>query len=136
MQPLLFIFYTACSKCSDSGIKIIGSSQDIITVPGEYIQFKCLVQGNLCSLDLSLTHYWIVNFPPSQKREPILIYDDSTDPYRIAVYSNCKDCCNFTSQLTILSVPPEMSGTIELTCVEHLAAIDPVTQQNTTTLSK
>ena len=132
----LLLYHLACAKCNDSGIKIIGSSQDITTVPGEHIQFKCLVQGNLCSLGLSLTHYWIVNFPPSQKRESVLIYDNSTDPYRIAVYSNCNNCCNFTSQLTILNVPPEMSGAIEVTCVEHLEAIDPVTQQSTSTLSK
>lgn len=135
MQLLLF-HYLACPKCTDPGIKIIESSQDITTVPGQYIQSKCLVQGNLCSLDLSLTHYWTIKFPPSQDREPIIIYDNSTDPYRIAVYSNCKSCCNFTSQLTILSVPPDMSGAIELTCVEHLEAIDPVTQQSTITLSK
>ena len=129
-------YHLACPKCADSGIKIIEPSQNITTAPGQYIQFKCLVQGNLCLLDLSLTHYWIVTFPPSQKREPLIIYDNSTDPYRIAVYSNCKSCCNFTSELTILSVPPEMSGAIELTCVEHLEAIDSVTQQSTTTLSK
>ena len=121
-------------KCNDSG-KIIKSPQDVVTVLGEYIQFRCLVQGNLRTLDYSITSYWKVEFPPSAQREPVYIHDNLTDPYRIAVYPTCETCCNFTSQLTILSIPAELDGTT-LSCVEHLEEIDPVTRQSTATLSK
>ena len=106
------------------------------TVPGQYVKFSCLVQGNLCSLDHSLTHYWKVEFPSSQNRKSLNIHDNSTDSYRIAIYSNGKNDCNYTSRLIIPSIPPEMSGAIKLTCVEYLDAINPVTQQCTSTLSK
>ena len=125
-----------CINCNNLG-KITESSQDIITAPGEYIQLKCLVQGNLNSLGFSLTNYWTMDFPPSQNLNTTYIVDNSTDPYRIALYPNCEACCNFTTQLTILSVPPQLSGAITFTCVEHIELVGgAVTQQSASTLSK
>ena len=121
-------------KCNDSG-KILKPPQDVITVSKQYIQFRCLVQGNLKTLDNSVTSYWKVDFKSSSRKEPIYINDNSTDPYRIAVYPTCETCCNFTSQLTILSVPAELDGA-KITCVEHVQEVDPVTHQSTATLSK
>ena len=121
-------------KCNDSG-KILKPPQDIITVSNQYIQFRCLVQGNLETLDYSVTSYWKIEFPLPSHKEPIYIYDNSTDPYRIAIYPTCETCCNFTSQLMILSVPAELDGA-KISCVEFIQEIDPVMQQSTATLSK
>lgn len=135
-QLLLFVSL-AVVNCNDS-VKIIGSSQNVTTVLGERVQFRCLVQGNLPSLDLSLTSIWKVDPPAPQDHGSIIIYDNSTSPYSIAVYPTCKSCCNFTSQLTITSVPPELNGAAKLTCVESLeiAGKDPLIQQSTSMLSK
>ena len=109
-----------CIDCNDLG-KITESSQDIITVPGEYIQFTCLVQGNLESLGASLTNYWKMDFPPHNTTN---IIGNKTDPYRIAAYPYCKACCNFTTELTILSVPPQLNGAITLSCFEQITLAD------------
>ena len=108
---------------------------DVITVSEQYIQFRCLVQGNLRTLDGSITSYWKIDFPSSAQKEPIYIPDNSTDPYRIAVYQTCETPCNFTSQLTILSVPAELDDA-KISCVEFIQEKDPMTYQSTATLSK
>ena len=104
---------------------------------GEYIQFRCLVQGNLCSLDLSLTSYWKVDFPPYQDHNSTYISDNSTDPYRIAVYQTSENCV-FTNQLTILEIPAEWNNNITVPCGEHLQVkVDkPVTYESSCSLSK
>ena len=130
------MYSLGCINCNDLG-KITESSQDIITVPGEHIQFRCIVQGNLNSLGFSLTNYWTMDFPPSQNLNTTYIVDNSTDPYRIAHYPNCEACCNFTTQLTILSVPPQMNDTITLNCVEKIELAEkPIIQRSKSTLSK
>ena len=133
-----FVFYLDHVECNDSG-NINRPPQDIITVSGEYIQFRCLVQGNLHSLNLSLESYWQMNFTSSQGNHSTFISDNSTDPYRIAVYPTCENCCNFTSQLTILRTPEFSSNTnISLTCIERLTVMgkNPVIHQSTSILSK
>jgi len=127
--------FIAPITCNESG-KIIKSGQKVITVVGEHIQFKCLVQGNLHTLDGSLTSYWEIDFSLSQHRDSVLISDNSTDPYRIAVYQSLT--CNFISQLTILSVPLELNGITEFTYIQYLPVTgkDPATQKSTTMLSK
>ena len=126
--------YLVDVECSD--LEIIRPPKDIITVSGEYIQLNCLFRGNLHTLGLSLKSYWTVN---TSQHESKCISDNSTDPYHIAVYPTCETCCNFTSQLTILSVPAELDGT-KLTCVEQSSQgtdpDHPVIRQNTSTLSK
>ena len=131
----LLLFYLAYINCTDSG-KIIRSPQDIITVLGEYIQFRCLVQGNLRTLGFSLTSYWQVDYPPYLGYNSTFISDNSTDPYRTAVYSTHENCI-LTSLLTISRVPTELSNNnISLTCVEHLQIVEPVIHQSTSKLSK
>ena len=141
---LLCFNYLAYINCSNPG-EILRSPQDIITVLGEYIQFRCLVQGNLRTLGLSLTSYWQVDYPPYQGRNSTFISDNLTDPYRIAVYPNCENCCNFTSQLTILRIPPELinynnnnKNNITVTCAEFLRVQghEPETHQSASSLSK
>ena len=131
---MINIFVLVDIKCNDSG-KIIKPLQNVVTVAEQFIQLKCLVQGNLRTLGYSITSYWVVEFPPPSQRDPIYITDNSTDPYHIYFYPTCETCCNFTSQLTILSVPAELDGAT-VSCVEHLEEIDPVTRQSTATLSK
>ena len=136
--------YLAYIKCNDSG-KIIRSPQDITTVLGEYIQFMCLVRGNLRTLGFSLTSYWRVDYPPYQGRNSTYISDNSTDPYRIATYPACENCCKFTSQLTILRTPPELindnnnnNNSVTVSCAELLRVQgdQPVTYQSTSSLGK
>ena len=130
---IIYCLSLACAKCNESGIKIIRPPQNMTTVSRQRVQLNCLILGNLCSLDPSLSHNWEVEFPPSQKREPFYIYN-STHLYQIAIDSYC---CNYTSVLTIPSIPPEWSGAIKMTCVERLEAIiTPVIQRSTSMLSK
>ena len=145
----LLLFNLVNINCTDSG-KIIRSPQDIITVLGEYIQFRCLVQGNLRTLGFSLTSYWQVDYPPYLGHNSTFISDNSTDPYRIAVYPTCEDCCEFASQLTILRIPPELindnnnnnndinNNNITISCAEYLRVPgdEPVTHQSASSLSK
>lgn len=80
-----------------------------------------------------------MDFPSFLNRSKISIYDNSTNQYRIAVYPNCENCCNFTSLLTILKVSPELliNDIITLTCVERLAIEEEsLTQRSTSKLSE
>ena len=126
--------YLVDVKCSD--LEIIKPPKDIITVSGEHTQLNCLFHGSLHTPGLSLTSYWEVN---TSQHESIYIHDNSTGPYLIAVYPTCETCCNFTNQLTILSVPAELDGAT-VSCVEQCShgtdPDPPVTRQNTSTLSK
>ena len=116
-------------------MKIIKSLQNSITVSKEYFMLNCLFQGRL---GFSVSSYWKVDFPPLLQHKPIYIStSNSIYPYQIAVNPiPCKTCC-FASQLTILSVPPELNGA-NLTCVGHSVEInsEQVTQKSTSTLSK
>ena len=131
----LLLSYLAYVKCNDSG-KIIRSPQDIITVSGEYIQFSCLVQGNLRTLGFSLTSYWQVDYPPNQGQSSTYISDNSTNPYLIAIYPTHENCA-LTSLLIIARISLELNN-ITLTCVEYLRQIgnEPVTYQSYSKLSK
>jgi len=99
--------------------------KNIMTVKGESILLHCLFKGNLEILWPSLSSYWMIG-PHDQRREPTYITDNSTDPYRIAVYQTCLSedgcCCNFTNQLIIKNVPLELHN-VSLTCGEVLDEI-------------
>ena len=103
--------------CNNSG-SVAVPQKNIITVKGESIVLHCLFKGNLKVLWPSMSIYWMIG-PHAQHTESTYIMDNSTDPYRIAVYQTClsKDgsCCNFTNQLNIKKVPSELNG-VDLTC--------------------
>ena len=92
--------------------------KNIMTVKGESVVLHCLFKGNLKILWPSMSIYWMIG-SHGQHTEPTYIMDNSTDPYRIAVYQTCLSedgsCCNFTNQLNIKSVPLELNGA-DLTC--------------------
>ena len=127
--------------CKDSGDVAIPLHDVTVTVQGDFIQIGCLFKGNLAVLGFSLTSYWAVTPPPEQKHNKSYIADNSTDPYRIAVYQTCLtsdgSCCNFTNQLTIQNVPLSLNDN-ELTCVESLRTTghEPAVHTNHTTISK
>jgi len=128
--------------CKDPGKVAVPLHSDMITVQGEFIQLSCLFKGNLALYGDSLSSYWSVNFPPVQQHNgEFYITDNSTDSYYIAIYQTCLtsdgSCCNFTNQLTILSVPLSLDGS-ELTCVESLntAGSEPLIHKSNTTISK
>jgi len=103
--------------CSNSG-SVAVPQKDIITVKGESIVLQCLFKGNLKVLWPSMSSYWMIgthnDWTPS-----MYIMDNSTDPYRIAVYQTCLSedgsCCNFTDKLYIQRVPLELNG-VDLEC--------------------
>ena len=103
--------------CNNSG-SVAVLQKNIITVKGETIKFHCIFKGNLKILWPSMSTYWMIG-SHAQHTEPTYIMDNSTDPYRIAVYQTClsKDgsCCNFANQLNIEKVPLELNG-VDLTC--------------------
>ncbi|XP_065884527.1 uncharacterized protein [Dysidea avara] len=107
--------------CNNSGSVAI-PQKNIMTVKGESIVLHCLFKGNLKILWPSMSSYWMIG-PHGQHKDPTYIMDNSTDPYRIAVYQTCLSedgsCCNFTNQLDIVKVPLELHNTI-LTCGEVL----------------
>jgi len=109
--------------------------KNIMTVKGESIKLHCQFKGNLNVLWPSMSSYWMIGRHGSHA-EPTYIMDNSTDPYRIAVYQTClsKDgsCCNFTNQLNILKVPLELHN-IKLTCGEVL---DEVPNTHAASISK
>ena len=79
--------------------------------------------------------YWMIG-SHGQHTEPAYIMDNSTDPYRIAVYQTClsKDgsCCKFTNQLNIEKIPLELNG-VDLTC---RVVLDEVPSSHTAKLCK
>ncbi|XP_065884965.1 uncharacterized protein [Dysidea avara] len=107
--------------CNNSG-SVAVPQKNIMTVKGEYIILSCLFKGNLKILWPSMSSYWMIG-SHDQHTEPTYILDNSTYPYRIAVYQTClsKDgsCCNFTNQLNIQKVSLELHNII-LTCGEVL----------------
>ena len=114
-----------------------------MTVQGEFIQLNCLFKGNLALLDTSLTSYWNINLPPAQQHDgPLYVYDNSTDPYLIAVYQTCltsnASCCNFINQLTIRNASLSLNNA-KLTCTEGLSIAGndkPVEYTSSTTIGK
>ena len=110
--------------CKDPGKVAVPLHSDMITVQGEFIQLSCLFKGNLALYGDSLSSYWSVNFPPVQQHNQTCLTSDGS-------------CCNFTNQLTILSVPLSLDGS-ELTCVESLntAGSEPLIHKSNTTISK
>ena len=120
--------------CNNSG-SVAVPQKNIMTVKGEYIILSCLFKGNLKILWPSMSSYWMIG-SHDQHTEPTYILDNSTYPYRIAVYQTClsKDgsCCNFTNQLNIQKVSLELHNII-LTCGEVL---DEVPSTHASSLSK
>ena len=120
--------------CNNSG-SVAVPQKNIMTVKGEYIVLSCLFKGNLKILWPSMSSYWMIG-SHDQHTEPTYIMDNSTYPYRIAVYQTClsKDgsCCNFTNQLNIQKVSLELHNVI-LTCGEVL---DEVSTTHASSLSK
>ena len=113
----------------------------VITVEGEYLLPSCSFRGNYDLLKPSLTSYWKIDFHPPDD-EKMYIFDNSSDLYRIALYQACLtsdgSCCNFISQLIILSASLSLSGA-SLTCTEGLSVAgkeDPVEHSSNTTISK
>ena len=82
--------------------------------------------------------YKLLENGPSQNLNTTYIVDNSTDPYRIAAYPNCEACCNFTTQLAILSVPAQLNDAITLSCFEQITLVDGTVIQDDSdsTLSK
>ena len=126
---------------NNSGSVAIPLHNVTIIVQGDFVQISCIFKGNLGVLGASLTSYWSVDPPPAQHSDVSYVTDNATDPYRIAVYQTCLtsggSCCNFTNQLTILSIPLSLDG-YKLSCVESLntAGSEPTVHTNTTTISK
>ena len=133
MLLTVVVYYLAVVNCADS-LKIIKSVQNSYTVSKQDFLLNCSFQGRL---DLSVTSYWIIDFSPLLQREPIHISDNSNRAYHIAVSPTTCNCCNFTSQLIIFSVPPELNGA-NIACVERFGKLnsEQVTLQGTATLSK
>ena len=127
--------------CNNSGSVAIPLHNVTIIVQGDFVQISCIFKGNLGVLGASLTSYWSVNPPPAQHSDVSYVTDNTTDPYRIAVYQTCLtsggSCCNFTNQLTILSIPLSLND-YKLSCVESLntAGSEPTVHTNTTSISK
>ena len=109
--------------CNDSGDVAVPLCNVTLAVEGDFIQISCLFKGNLDDLGTSLTSYWMVTPRSGQNLNESYIIDNSTDPYRIAVYQTCLtsdgSCCNFTSQLRILNISLSLNKNT-LTCVESL----------------
>ena len=103
--------------CNNSG-SVAVPQKNIMTVKGESIKLHCLFKGNLKILWPSMSIYWMIG-SHDQHTEPTYIMDNSTDPYRIAVYQTCLSedgsCCNFTNQVNINRVPLKLNG-VDLTC--------------------
>ena len=124
--------------CKDSGDVAVPLYDVTLAVEGDFIQISCLFKGNLAVLGISLTSYWTVT---TQMLNTSYVIDNSTDPYRIAVYQTCLtsdgSCCNFTNQLTIQNIPLSLNGDT-LTCVESLrtAGHEPAVHTSGTTISK
>ncbi|XP_065884426.1 hemicentin-1-like isoform X2 [Dysidea avara] len=119
--------------CNNSG-SVAVPQKNIMTVKGESIKLHCLFKGNLKILWPSMSIYWMIG-SHDQQTKPTYIMDNSTNPYRIAVYQTClsKDgsCCNFTNQLNIEKVPLELNG-VDLTCG---VVLDEVPSSHATKLS-
>ncbi|XP_065884041.1 uncharacterized protein [Dysidea avara] len=107
--------------CNNSG-SVVVPQKNIMTVKGESVVLHCLFKGNLKILWPSMSSYWMIG-PHDQHTEATYIMDNSTDPYRIAVYQTCLSedgsCCNFTNQLNIVKVSLGLHNTV-LTCGEVL----------------
>ena len=127
--------------CEDSGDVAVPLHDVTYTVEGDFIQISCLFKGNLALLGFSLTSYWEVIPPPEQKHNESYIADNSTDPYRIAVYQTCLtrdgSCCNFTNKLIIENIPLTLNNN-DLSCVESLRTPghEPAVNTSDTTISK
>ena len=115
------VYPLAPIMCNNSG-SLVGRQKSILTVIGELITLQCFFEGNVKLLGGSLFVSWEVSY--SDSHQPQRITDNSTNPYRIAVYQTCLSedgsCCKFVNQLTILDTSSEMNDT-SLTCI---AAID------------
>jgi len=103
---------------------LLSGPADFTTVAGEAISFECLYHGNydkMNRLRYSVVYYWYVKFPNGGK--PLVIEDNSTNPYRIATYQTCLtanfSCCEFVSKLTIYDTSVNMDGA-EIQCYEFL----------------
>ena len=120
--------------CNNSGSLAV-PQKNIMTVKGESIALHCLFRGNLNILWPSMSSYWMIG-PNDKHSGATYITDNSSDPYRIAVYQTCLSedgsCCNFTNQLDIMKVPLELNG-VDLTCG---VVIDEVPHSHPTKLSK
>ncbi|XP_065884169.1 uncharacterized protein [Dysidea avara] len=119
--------------CNNSG-SVAVPQKNIMTVKGESIVLQCLFKGNLKILWPSMSIYWMIG-SHDQQTQDMYIMDNSTDPYRIAVYQTCLNedgsCCNFTNKLTIPKVPLELNG-VHLECGEVL---DEITYSHSTELT-
>ena len=120
--------------CNNSG-SVVVPQKNIMTVKGESVVLHCLFKGNLKILWPSMSSYWMIG-PHDQHTEATYIMDNSTDPYRIAVYQTCLSedgsCCNFTNQLNIVKVSLGLHNTV-LTCGEVL---DEVVNTHAASMSK
>jgi len=131
---VLLYYLPAPIVCNNSG-SVAVPQKNIMTVKGESIVLHCLFKGNLKILWPSMSSYWMIR-PYGQHSQTTYITDNSTDPYRIAIYQTClsKDgsCCNFTNQLNILKVSLELNN-VDLTCG---VVIDETPYSHPTKLSK
>jgi len=103
--------------CNNSG-SLVGRQKNIMTVIRELITLQCFFEGNVKLLGGSWSVSWEVRY--SDSRQPQRITDNSTNPYRIAVYQTCLSedgsCCKFVNQLTILDTSSEISDA-SLSCI-------------------
>ena len=135
---IMLIHSSAPIVCKDSGDVAVPLHDVTLVVEGDLIQISCLFKGNLAVLGISLTSYWTVT---TQMLNTSYVIDNSTDPYRMAVYQTCLtddgSCCNFTNQLTIQNIPLSLNGDT-LTCVESLrtAGHEPAVHTSHTIISK
>ena len=123
---IIYTYSLAPFVCEVSGEIMDLSPSNIIVVQGEYLEFRCTVKGMVYDFHNS----WNVSFPSSQQE--ININNNSTDPYRIAIYSINLIGCTFTHQLIIQTVPSELNGA-NLSCIESIDeyGMEPVSQQST-----
>ena len=101
--------------CNNSG-SVAVPQKNIMTVKGESIVLQCLIKGNLKILETFTRSLWEISSGKINK-EVTYIADNSTDPYRIAVYQSVASRCEFVNKLIILNVSSELDN-LNLTCTE------------------
>jgi len=123
--------------CEEPGKIVKPPPSNIITVPGEHLQFTCLVEGRE---DSSFYSSWNVSSfnASSQQSEVKNIHDNFTNPnYLVTTYPIVMSPtnCEFANQLTILSVSLELNGA-NFTCIESLDedGKEPLLQQSVSTV--
>ena len=127
--------------CKDSGDVAVPLHDVILAVERDFIQINCLFKGNLDDLDISFTSSWVVTPRSGQNLHESYITDNSTDPYRIAVFQTCLtsdgSCCNFTNELIILNISLSLDKN-KLNCVEssRTAGHEPAFHDSGTFISK